>query len=233
MGSVALASWPARPSRSLLEGSPSDVPESEGFEEFATADLSAGDRYKLLTSLVVPRPIGWLSTVSSAGIPNLAPFSYFGALASDPMLLGISIGTRRDGQPKDSLANIRETRAFCVNVVTLDQLEPMNTSSADLPPHDSEFEFGDIGLAWSQELGTPFVADCPAVLECSLDKEVDLGTAPNVLVIGEVQRVRLAAGLRGESGFDVDPERLQAVGRLGGPGYAPLGTVLNLGRPQR
>ena len=216
-----------------MEGSPSDAGESEGFEEFATADLSARDRYKLLTSLVVPRPIAWLSTVSSAGVPNLAPFSYFGALASDPMLLGISIGFRGDGQPKDSLTNIRETRAFCVNVVTLGQLEAMNFSSADLPPHDSEFEFGEIGLAWSQPTGVPFVADCPAVLECSLDKEVDLGTAKNVLVIGEVQHVRLAAGVRGESGFDVDPERLQAVGRLGGLSYAPLGTLLNLGRPQR
>jgi flavin reductase (DIM6/NTAB) family NADH-FMN oxidoreductase RutF len=216
-----------------LEGSRSDAGESEGFEEFATADLAARDRYKLLTSLVVPRPIAWLSTVSSAGVPNLAPFSYFGALASDPMLLGVSIGFRRDGQPKDSLTNIRETRAFCVNVVTLGQLEAMNVSSADLPPHDSEFEFGEIGLAWSQPAGVPFVADCPAVLECSLDKEVDLGAAKNVLVIGEVQRVRLVAGVRGESGFDVDPERLQAVGRLGGLSYAPQGSVLNLGRPQR
>lgn len=201
------------------------------FEELATSELSARDRYALLTSLVVPRPIGWLSTVSDSGVPNLAPFSYFGALASDPMLVGVSIGFRRDGSPKDSLTNIRATSAFCVNVVSLAQLEAMNATSADLPPDDSEFEVGDVPLGWSADHRVPFVADCPAVLECRLWREVDLGDAPNVLLISEVVNVRLAEGLRDPSGFSINPESLQAVGRLGGPFYAPITRVLDLGRP--
>jgi len=182
---------------------------------------------------VVPRPIGWLSTVSSSGAPNLAPFSYFGALSSEPMLVGVSIGFRRDGGPKDSLRNIRATGRFCVNVVTLNQIDAMNATSAELPPDDSEFEFGDVAMAWSgpADTGVPFVADCPAVLECQLTQAVDLGAAPNVLIIGAVTRVRLARGLREDQGFAIDPERLQAVGRLGGRFYAPLGKVLDLSRP--
>nr|MDQ3309251.1 flavin reductase [Gemmatimonadota bacterium] len=89
---------------------------------FHTAELSGRERYQLLTSLVVPRPIAWVSTRSEAGAPNLAPFSYFAALSSSPFLVGISIGTR-EGEPKDSLRNIRTTGAFCVNVVTEAQLE--------------------------------------------------------------------------------------------------------------
>ncbi len=226
MGWAARGFWRVKRSRSHLHGS-----DPAEFEQFDTAVLEPRDRYQLLTSLVVPRPIGWLSTVSPNRIPNLAPFSYFGALASDPMLVGVSIGFRSDGKPKDSLRNIRDTRAFCVNVVTLSQLDAMNATSVSLPPDDSEFEHGEVPLAWSAPGGIPFVADCPAVLECRLTKEVDLEGAPNALVIGEVVRVRLARGIRSSTGFSIDPSRLPTVGRLGGSYYAAPGDILDLGRP--
>lgn len=200
------------------------------FEQLDVGELRSRDRYQLLTSLVVPRPIGWLSTVSDQRVPNLAPFSYFGALASDPMLVGVSIGFRGDGSPKDSLANIRATRRFCVNVVTIGQIDAMNASSASLPPSHSEFDYGDIPLAWSDDDAVPFVANCPAVLECELSKEVELEGAPNALIIARVHRIRLAEGMR-EAGYSISPDRLRAVGRLGGPYYAPPGALLDLNRP--
>ena len=98
-----------------------------------TAALDNRGRYQLLTSLVVPRPIAWLSTRSAAGAPNLAPFSYFAALSATPFLVGVSIGSRA-GQPKDSLRNIGETGAFCVNLATAPQLREMNESAGEWGP---------------------------------------------------------------------------------------------------
>ncbi len=199
---------------------------------FDTRALDGRTRYHLLTSLVVPRPIGWISTVSAKGVPNLAPFSYFGALASSPMLVGLSIGLRRDGSPKDSLANIRESGAFCANVVTVGQMDAMNSTSASLPPDASEFEASRLGLGWSEAVDAPFVSDSPAVLECVLWEEVSLGEAPNVLVIGEVVGLRLAEDVIADpETLTVRPETLGAVGRLGGSSYAMPGEVKDLDRP--
>ena len=134
--------------------------QARGF--FSTAELSPRQRYRLLTSVVVPRPIGWLSTRSSAGADNLAPFSYVAALASDPMTVGVSIGHRGD-EPKDSLVNIRETGVFCTNMVTARHIEPMNRTSGDYPAGVSEFQAVGIPRAEAVEIEAPYVADCPVV----------------------------------------------------------------------
>ncbi len=205
---------------------------ASAIERVELAELGTRECYRLLTSLVVPRPIAWVSTASAAGAPNLAPFSYFCALAAKPMLVGISIGTRREGDPKDSLRNIRDRRAFCVNVVTATTLEVMNATAAALPPGESEFSAAGVELAWTEEPRVPFVANCPAVLECRLSREVDLAPASNVLVIGEVHAVRLRTDvLAVEDPYVVDPERLEPVGRLGGTLYSLPGPVVTLKRP--
>jgi len=147
------------------------------------------------------------------------------------MLVSVSIGARPDGSAKDSLVNLRSTGDFCVNVVTLPQLERMNATAADLPPEASEFEFSSVDLAWHGPSGLPYVADCPAVLECRVFREVDLGAPSSALVLGEVTAVRLAEGLRAPGSWSVDPEKLGPVGRLGGRWYALPGPLRELGRP--
>ncbi|MEE9207292.1 MAG: flavin reductase family protein [Gemmatimonadota bacterium] len=195
-------------------------------------NLTGLQRYQLITSLVVPRPIGWLSTRSLDGVRNLAPFSFFAALSASPMLVGVSIGHRRD-RLKDTLQNIRETGSFCANVVTVAHLDSMNMSSADVSPTVDEFEH--VGLQWAEAatVDAPYVADCPAVLECRLFKEVDLSPAPNGLVIGEVTGLRISPELPRLPGTDIiDTEYLRPVGRLWGRAYSLPGEVLELARPE-
>lgn len=199
---------------------------------FETRLLSGKERYQLLTSLVVPRPIGWISSYSEAGIRNLAPFSYFAALSATPMYVGVSVGHRRTG-PKDTLANVRTTRAFCVNVVTERHLQAMNATSAEYAPDVDEFQAAGIAAADADHVYAPYVANCPAVLECALLKEVELEGAPNTLVIAEVMAVRLAPELEGEMGNRVvPPELLRPVGRLGSAAYSLPGVVFHLPRPR-
>jgi flavin reductase (DIM6/NTAB) family NADH-FMN oxidoreductase RutF len=138
-----------------------------------TGALGPRERYQLLTSLVVPRPIAWISTLSPEGRRNLAPFSYFSAVSATPFLISVSIGSRR-GVEKDTLRNIRERGAFCVNVVGEPLLAAMNESSGEFGPEVDEFERAGIASAEAEAVDAPFVADAPAVMECTTFRIVEL-----------------------------------------------------------
>ena len=194
--------------------------------------LGNRERYQLLTSLVVPRPIAWVSTRSASGAPNIAPFSYFAALSATPFLIGFSVGARA-GHPKDTLRNIRETQAFCVNVATQGQLHEMNDSSGEYGPEVDEFARAGLPVAEGESVAAPYVADCPAVLECRLFREVPLDPSLSTLIIGEVVRVHLAESvvLHPQSHF-VEHESLRPVARLWGDHYPLLGDTVTLARPR-
>ena len=195
-------------------------------------NLSKKERYQLLTSLVVPRPIGWISTVSSEGVANLAPYSFFAALSASPPMLGVSIGFRR-GEPKDTLRNIRDTSVFAVNLCSEDLLEAMNATSGEFGPSVDEFEVAGLTAEAGEATAAPVVGEAKAVLECMLFREVDLGAAPNVLVIGEVKAIRLSQDLEVDSdNWAVDPTALRAVGRLGADRYSLLRDIIELPRPR-
>ncbi len=194
--------------------------------------LSKKERYQLLTSLVIPRPIGWISTVSSRGTANLAPYSFFAALSASPPMLGVSIGSRR-GEPKDTLRNIRDTSVFAVNLCSEDLLEAMNATSGEFDPSVDEFEVAGLTAEAGEVTGAPVVGVARAVMECVLFREVDLGAAPNVLVIGEVKAIRLSRDLEVDPDtWAVDPTALRAVGRLGADRYSLLREIVELPRPR-
>lgn len=196
------------------------------------ADLSGKQRYRLMTSLVVPRPVGWISTRSADGVGNLAPFSYFTALSAAPMLVGASIGHRPNG-PKNTLTNIRSRGAFAVNLVTERHLESMVRTAADWPPEVDEFVEAGLVAAEGVAVDAPYVEDAAAVLECALSREVDLSPAPNVLVIGEVIAVHVGPGLRVDpESLHVDVQSLRPVGRLGRDEYNLLGEIRRVARPR-
>jgi flavin reductase (DIM6/NTAB) family NADH-FMN oxidoreductase RutF len=189
--------------------------------------LPTRDVYRFLISAVVPRPIAFVSTVSAAGATNLAPFSYFNAIASEPPLVTIAISDRGD-DPKDTLRNIRETREFVVNVVSEPLLDAMVQTAGEWPRSTSEFEKAGLTPAPSERVRAPYVAESPLQLECVLHREIPLGNS--ILVVGEV----ILARVRDEVVVDgrVDPARLAPVGRLGGELYAPLGPILKRARPK-
>ena len=202
---------------------------------FQTVDpetLTGGQRYQLLTSLVVPRPIGWISTVSPSGVRNLAPYSFFAALSGTPPMVGVSIGAR-GGEAKDTLNNIRATGSFCVNVVSHSLLEAMNETSAEVGPDVDEFELAGLTPVEGTRVGAPWLSEAPAALECLLSKEVGLAPSANTLVVGEVKAVHLSPALEMVPGsWAIDPNSLLPVGRLGGEAYTLLGEIRKLPRPR-
>ncbi len=188
--------------------------------------LSSSAVYRFLIGVVVPRPIAFVSTIGSHG-PNVAPFSYFMPIGSRPPLLGVSIGLR-DGEIKDTLANIRETGDFVINVVTEALAERMVRASGDWPQDIDEFEITGLTRADSDRVRSPRVAESPVHLECRLFREVALGDA--TLVVGELVCAHVDDALLVDGRVDV--EKLMPVGRLGGDGYVLVREVLHLPRPR-
>ncbi len=170
------------------------------------------DNYKLLTNLVVPRPIAWVSTVDDAGRVNLAPFSFFNAVCGNPLYLVVSIGTNDAGGTKDTARNILASKEFVVNLVTEELFDAMNVSAADFPFGESELVAAGLHAAPSVAVAPPRVAECQAAMECRLHSTVNLGE--NTLVIGEVVMFHVADHLVGPrmhiNGF-------APIGRLGSP----------------
>lgn len=180
--------------------------------------------------IVVPRPIGWISTVSASGAYNLAPYSYFNAVSTTPPIVMFS----SDGD-KDSSRNVRETGEFCCNLVTFDLLDPMNESSAPHPYGVSEFEAAGLTPLPGTLVRAPRVKEAKAVLECKVTeiirpKALDGAVSPNILVFGEVVGVHIDDGVL-VNGM-IDTKALRIVSRLGYKEYAVIDSIFELGRPK-
>ena len=173
---------------------------------------TAADNYKLLTNLVVPRPIAWITSQSQDGIVNLAPFSFFNAVGADPVFLIVSIGSNEAGELKDTTRNIQSTGEFVVNLVTEDLFEAMNISAADFPPDISELEVAQLHTAPSVNVSVPRVAESKVSLECKLHSNQPLGA--NTLIIGRVVMFHIADHLVGPR---MHIEKFFPIGRLGSP----------------
>lgn len=170
------------------------------------------DNYKLITNLVVPRPIAWVTSSSRDGIVNLAPFSFFNAVASEPLYVVVSVGRRDDGAPKDTARNIEARREFVVNLVTEDLLAAMNVSAADFPPDRSELEATGLATAASLRVAPPRLSEAGASLECKLHQAVALGES--TLFIAEVVMFHVADRYLGPR---MHVENFAPLGRLGSP----------------
>ncbi len=194
------------------------------------ADLEPRDAYRLLISVVVPRPIGWVSTVGADGKLNLAPFSFFNGVANYPPTVMISVG-QRQGNPKDTLRNVRETGEFVVNIVDETMAGRMNQTSGEWSYEVNEFELAGLATAASIDVRPPRVAAAPVALEVKATQIVPVQDTRYTLILGQVVRFHLRQGLLRPNGL-VDPELLRPVARLGGDEYATLGRVFGMTRPK-
>ena len=182
-------------------------------------------------ALIVPRPIGWISSRDKDGRNNLAPYSFFNAVAYvPPQVMFSSTGTKadRDGT-KDSVANIRDTGVFCVNIVAQAMLDAMNASSASLPHDIDEFAHAGLEKIQCETIDCARVSGAPAALECKLTKIIPLDGAANIAVFGEVTGVYMSDDCLVDGIFDVN--KFTPVGRLGYHDYANVQAPFELRRP--
>ena len=183
-------------------------------------DLSARETYRLLASCLVPRPIAWVSTLNRAGQRNLAPFSFYTLVSTDPPLIALSI-SQHQGQDKDTVVNIQETEEFVVNFVTVAQIAAMHATSGHFPPHIDEAALLDIEMVPSRRVRPQGVALSPTRLECRLSEVLVFGARATRLLIGEVVHFSIAESCMKDG--RIDGTLLDPACRLGGPWYASLG----------
>mgnify|MGYP006283830671 FL=1 len=184
-----------------------------------------GSAYRLLSTAVTPRPIGWISTRNRDGVDNLAPYSFFNVVAIDPpVVMFAPVGS---GELKDTPRNVRETEQFVVNIVTRELVEAMNATSATLLAGDSEFDHVGIERAESVAVDPPRVDVAKIAFECELHEWIEVGGS--VLVLGEVVHAHVDESVLTDGQVDID--KLDTVGRLSGSQYASTAERFSIDRP--
>ncbi|MGF1554343.1 MAG: flavin reductase family protein [Paracoccaceae bacterium] len=185
------------------------------------ADLDARSVYKLLTATVIPRPVAWVTTVSTAGVVNAAPYSFFNVFGKRPALMVLGLQHRPDGSPKDTTANIRATGEFVVNILTPDLAETMVATAAAYPAHRGEPAALGLALAPSAAVAPPRLADAPVAFECR--RTVALGfTGDRELLVGEALAIEAREGLIDPGTLRVDWGGDMPLARLFADRYARL-----------
>lgn len=193
--------------------------------QLSAASLGPDEAYRLLSGVVVPRPIAWITTVSLEGVVNLAPFSCFTFVSNRPPLIGVTIG-RKVGRRKDTGANIHAKREFVVNIGDATQMEQIHLSSTEHPPDVSEVDLLGLPTAPSVSIGCPRLADAPVAMECRLHRVIEFGALGSEFIVGEIVHFHFREGLYRDG--KVETAELRPVCRLGGPNYATLGPIVTL-----
>lgn len=191
--------------------------------------LSAGRRYYLLCSAVIPRPIAWVGTVNSDGSNNLAPFSFFNAFSATPPLVGIGIAPHEHKPEKDTLANLRRTGELCISLPTTAQVEAVAESGGDHDYGVDEFAAAQVTPIAGEKVKAPRVEGSPVSLECTVWEIKPLGNAGSTLVLAEIQLLHILDTLLNEWGT-VDSYRFDALSRLGGISYGAIGEKWDVAR---
>src|SRR5436189_1030842 len=186
------------------------------------ANLAPRDRYKLLISLLIPRPIALVTTVGPTGVVNAAPFSFFNIFSQHPPLCVLGLQSRPDKTLKDTSAHIRDRGAFVVNLVDEALGAQMNQCAVDFPPEVSEIDAAKLHLLPSEKIKIPRIAEAPAALECRHFTTLEV-SAQRRLAIGEILHVHVRGGLWDPEKMRVDMKHYRPLARLYGNFYASLG----------
>lgn len=182
--------------------------------EFDISTMKAHLRYNILISLITPRPIAFISTLSDKGIPNAAPFSFFNLMGNDPPIVAIGIGKdeTRKNNLKDSGYNIQQTKEFVINIVNERILEQMNLAAFDFPPEVDESEIAGLTKLPSIKVKPPRIAESPANLECRLASTVEIGNTR--IVLGEIIYLHIKKEFLDQENQTVHTDLISPVGRM-------------------
>jgi flavin reductase (DIM6/NTAB) family NADH-FMN oxidoreductase RutF len=199
--------------------------------QFDPNNLEQKSIYKLLTGIIIPRPIGWISTISEEGITNLAPFSYFNAVGDDPPHVMFAAG-RGQNSNKDTLNNVLATKQFVVNMVTEDLVEQMNSTAQGIPSHESEFDLANLTPIPSLKIKPPRVKESPITMECELVHHytlVDNKFGGSTILVGRIVMFHIDENVLLDD-FKIDLNTYKPVARLAGANYSKLGELFSVKR---
>lgn len=201
-------------------------------------ELSTKDIYFLLTGIVTPRPIAWVSTIDNLGNTNIAPFSFFNAFSSNPpvVIFSPAVSPDPDRPYKDTYLNLIETNECVVNLVSHEQKDQMNLSSKDFDKAQSEFDQAQIETIKSDLIKAPRVKDSPFQLECRLMEMKQLGDKPGAgnLAICEIVKFHINKNVFKEGSQRIDSAKADLIGRLGGNFYTKVDkdSIFEIERPK-
>ncbi|ANS85371.1 flavin reductase family protein [Vibrio scophthalmi] len=195
--------------------------------------LAPSQVYHLLTQTIIPRPVAWVLTESDSENYNLAPFSYFTAISSQPPLLMFSVGNKPDGEMKDTVRNVLETGKMVIHIASIDLAEAVTLSAATLPHGESEVEAGRIELCEMEDFELPRVKDCSIAFGCKLYEIKEVGDSPQHLVFAEIEQVFVDSQIiaQREDRLEIDAMSVNPLCRLGGTNYAMLEKTFSIARP--
>ena len=199
--------------------------------QFDPNEMDQKSIYKILTGTIIPRPIGWISSISEDGILNLAPFSYFNAVGDDPPHIMFS-ASRANNAIKDTLKNVLETKEFVVNMVTEDLVEQMNMTAHPIPSHESEFELAGLTPEPSLKVKPPRIKESPIAMECELVHHYTLEGnkfGGSTIIIGRVLHFHIADEVLMDD-FKINLDTYKPVARLAGANYSKLGELFSIKR---
>ncbi|MGT2499744.1 flavin reductase family protein [Bradyrhizobium guangxiense] len=181
--------------------------------DYAASELTPRERYKVLTSFILPRPIAWVTTLGPTGVVNAAPFSFFNAFCEDPPLCMFAANRKPNGEDKDTFLNIQRTGEFVVNIADEPLARAMHESSGDFPPEIGEPDYLGLKLAPSTTIAVPRLADTPWAMECKLWKLIDVND-DRKLIMGEGIHFHIRDELWDDKAMRVHMDRYHPIGRM-------------------
>jgi flavin reductase (DIM6/NTAB) family NADH-FMN oxidoreductase RutF len=199
------------------------------------SSLSKNAVYHTLTQVVIPRPVAWVLSEHANGEFNMAPFSYFAPVCSDPPLIMISVGYKPDGTPKDTCVNIQERGYFVVHIADSDLAGVVTQTSAVLPAGESEISINHLDTAELEGFSLPRVVGPKVAMACKIYKVEQIGPGKQNLIFGQVERVWVDDDVAsvGDSGrISISAKAINPIGRMGGGEYSTIGDIIDIPRPK-
>lgn len=203
----------------------------ESFSHFDLSTLPQSDVYKLLASVILPRPIAWIVSRDDGGAINAAPYSFFNILGSDPPVIAVSFAKAPDRDMKDSLHNIQRDREFVVNLVPEELAEAMNITATNAPRGLSETNIAHLELLPGQLVNVPRIAGSPVALECQFLQTINLGGSSTILLAKIVYAHIRTSAFEDIDRLHIDPSKMRLIGRMhGGGGYCTTRDLFTIER---